>query len=839
MAPRRITLGLLVAALGGPALAQDPPPVAPPAEVQGPRLPVLQRAAPAAWPRGTTGAGARVVVRVGVAADGAISGVALDEGAGEPFDAAALQAAWNLVFSPALDERGDPAPAAISYAFTFSALAPVPPVLTGRITVAGSGEPLTGVALLLSAEGQAPWQAITGEDGTFSLAGPEPGRYALTATKVGWETLTASVEIQADNALDLDLSMGVALSGDKGGSETVIVEDRRGSPQVTERVVPIEQLKLLPGSGGDAIKAVQNMPGVARAPFGLGQLVIRGTGPEDSAYYLDGARIPLVFHFGGLSTVLNSDILEEVAYLPGGYGARYGRTLGGVIDLRTNPRLPAESSGYASVDLYQSTLFVQQRLGENTALSISGRRSYIDYILDPVLDKLGAGAVRAPRYWDAQGRLLHRLPGGRLEALALASDDRFVITGDDEDVDAVALGLYIRFQKAMLRWDQDWGPRWHTETTFLTGPELTKVAVLGGEARQSPLHFVLREEATRTPAEGGHAVLRLGADVTAVRDRYLYDLSDFGLEVDETAWSISPSPYAELGLQFGPLALTPGLRVDPWFIDTGYSALSVDPRFSARWSLGQTTAIKGSLGRYSQFPQVDDVLEALGGDPGLGPEHAIQSTLGAEQSLSPKLSLDGTAFWYELSDLIVRSDDTSILEDRPHVNAGVGRVTGLEGLLRLNTDKGFGWIAATWSRSLRASAAGEDLVPFDYDQPVVLTALASYELPRRWRLGARLRLGSGDPYTPVVGRTLDLDQGDYDAIRGERNSDRLPTYWTLDVRADKEWVFRRWKLDTYLDLQNATNHRNVEVMSWSWDYTEEQPITGLPILPVFGVQGSW
>ncbi len=620
--------------------------------------------------------------------------------------------------------------------------------------------------------------------------------------------------------------------------EVLIVEERRGTPPVTARSLPLEELRVLPGSGGDAIKAVQSLPGVARAPFGIGQLVIRGTGPEDSAFYLDGARIPLVFHFGGLNTVLSSELLDEVLYLPGSYGVRYGRTLGGVIDLRTDPELPERARASLSVDLYQSAALVERRLGEDTSLFLSGRRSYIDVILDPVLDRMGAGAVRAPRYWDLQARLLHRIPDGSLTVLGLASDDRFTISGDEEAADEVALGLYIRFQKLMLRWEQGFGDRWRAEMTLLVGPETQKIAVFDGEVRESPFHVVLRAEATRAPSLGGRALWRFGADLLAVRERYVYDLTDFGFSLDATAWSWSPAPYAELSLQLGALSLTPGLRLDP-FLTEGYAALSVDPRVGARWALPDGTVLKAGLGQHSQPAAIEQVLDELGGDPDVGPEHAIQASLGGERSFGSIWTADLTGFWYQLYDLVKRDRSEGIASEGERANVGLGRVYGVEGLLKAEGERGFGWLALTWSRSLRADAAGEPYLRYDYDQPIVLTALASRELGERWRLGARLRYGSGNPYTPVIGRSFDLDDGDYDGIWGEENSDRLPAYWTLDLRVDRSFELRRVKLDAWLDLQNATNRQNVEVMTWTWDYSAERPITGLPILPVFGLQASW
>ena len=156
----------------------------------------------------------------------------------------------------------------------------------------------------------------------------------------------------------------------------------RTAPEVTERVLSADEIRYLPGTNGDVVRVVQNLPGVARPPLNIGQLLIRGTAPGDSGYAVDGVGVPIVFHFSGLSSVLASDILEEVSFLPGNYGVRYGRTLGGVVDLRATVDLPERTNGYASVDVYQSAVYHQQRINENTAITLAARRSYIDAVLN-------------------------------------------------------------------------------------------------------------------------------------------------------------------------------------------------------------------------------------------------------------------------------------------------------------------------------------------------------------------------------------------------------------------------------------------------------------------------
>ena len=83
------------------------------------------------------------------------------------------------------------------------------------------------------------------------------------------------------------------------------------------------------------------------------------------------------------------------------------------------------------------------------------------------------------------------------------------------------------------------------------------------------------------------------------------------------------------------------------------------------------------------------------------------------------------------------------------------------------------------------------------------------------------------------------DRREFIPVYGERDSARLPPFFSLDIRVDKDYVFKKWTLTTYLDIQNATYSKNVETQGYSYDYTEEEPILSNPPLPAFGLRGEW
>ncbi|RME29188.1 MAG: TonB-dependent receptor [Deltaproteobacteria bacterium] len=619
----------------------------------------------------------------------------------------------------------------------------------------------------------------------------------------------------------------------------------------------MEQVQFLPGSGGDVVKAVQNLPGVNRAPLGTGQVLIRGTAPEDSATTLDGMPLPIVFHFGGLNTVVTSEVLEEVAFLPGNTSVRYGRILAGIVDLRTDPSIPEESRGTLSVDLFQASAFIEQRLSNRTAVALSARRSYIDTVLSPVLSNATGTRFQAPRYSDVNARLLHRTPRGDVvDAFFVGSSDAFRVIGTDESTgeDETTIGLQTRFAKLRLlvRHVDDSGIR--HETTLIAGPEEQAFQVApDGDAFERPLDLAVRHELFRAPPgdprDGSFGVgWRAGLDVQARRYRFLYDVPSFGVREEGDIGILAPAAYVEPTVRLSRWDLVVGLRADMFTTDTGYTETSTDPRLSVRYHPGSSTRLKMSAGRFSRFPEPREVTPSADGNPDLTEEVAWQTSVGVEQDIAEAWRVEVNAYDNHLQDLVSGNEDAfrffsgpppaGPLDTGPYANDGTGRSTGAELLVRFQADSTFALLSATVSRSVRRKRPDSDLVLFEYDQPVIVNALVSRDLPRNWKIGGRFRYGSGNPITPVVNRWFDADTGDWQPVYGAEQ-ERTPAFWQLDLRVDKSWEFRTWTLSTFLDLQNATNHNNVEVVGTSDDYYTEEPVNGLPILPVFGVKGAW
>ncbi len=784
----------------------QPTPEAPDAKAEPPSPaitpPRLVRFVPTEWPgdaNATEPVTVRLLLTIGV--DGTVDEVEVLASGGETLDAAARSAAAKFEFEPA--RRGDVAiPVKIQYDYVLRP--PVP-------------EPVEEPPPDLDAE---------------SSPSTDPDEVA--------PTVATTPDVASELAAPVDEGFGAVAEIDAPPRE------------VTRRAVEGEELTRIPGTSGDAMRAIEVMPGVARTSMDDGDPIIRGAAWHETQTFVHGTAVPYIYHFGGVKSAFNSQFVERVELYPGNYSARYGRAVGGVIDERIRAPRSDRLHGMLELSIYDSMALVEAPVGKRTSVGLAARRSNIDFFFEQFVPKDAYSVTAAPLYWDYQGIVNHRFRNDQtLQLMAHGSHDSMrLVFSDPSDFDPG------------LRGKAEFASDYHIAQANLDGklaPELDQhlqlsLGKFGGMTELGPLDSKFEFYVVSSRAEWGLQAskgLRLNfgwdAEMTILDGSY-QGPPPSGAEGDEAAYHqslasydvvsiedvltiVRPAVYVEAEIRpVDRLLLVPGVRFDYW----GYiGEYSVDPRLTARYEVTPVTALKWGVGLYSQPPIYYEAIPGFG-NPDLKPVRSLHTSAGVEQQIGERLQLDVEGFYKRVSNRVVPTEGGA---PPRFVNDGVGRIFGSEISAKYRTDRTVAYVAYTLSRSERRDRT-EDWRLFELDQTHILALTASHDLGKNWEIGGRFRLVSGNPYTPVTGATYDASNDTYSPILADPYSARNPAFHQLDVRIEKTWEFKHWSLGAYADVQNVYNAQTREGIDYSFDYTERESYSGLPLTPNLGIRGE-
>ena len=728
--------------------------------------------------------------------------------------------------------------------------------VTGQIVDDATNEPVVGALVAVG-----PNEAGSDDAGRFTIDDLPFGRLEVVVIADGYRAYFGSTRVGG--------SLAIRLAAESGAGEVIRVSGRM--PSGPPLHLDTTEIRNLPGAGNDALRALQSLPGVARTPFGLGGLALRGTAPRDTKVYLDGIEVPLLYHFGGIASFLPTAAVDDLALEPGGASVRYGRGLGGVatVTSRTGRRDRWRAGG--EISLIHAAAVAEGPGPLRGSWLIGARRSYFDAIEEAA----NLDLALAPRYGDAQ--LRWESGDGSWMAILFGSDDKLRLLHDPSDTSSGGVNTSnvksfeytSRFARLGVRYRAVHGA---TQLTILPSVGIDDV---NGRANHNDLDkglhrttipFNLRADVA-TPLVGG--TLLVGVDGGSSRHTYRMlntpppnptNLApDMVVERSLTRWTADLGTFLEQSWFFlhDRLEVRPGVRGDHFGLSDQWT---LDPRISIHERLPHGIELTQSAGIYHEPPLITDLDPIFGTRRMLGSK-ATQLAVGIKATIGDDKELGATAYYQDLGQLPVdavsaatpisangSSDSGGVLGiSRELVDSqfgsysyreaiGNGHAYGIELIGRRNTGRWTGWIAYTYGRSLRQNPVhGDDYYPYVLDQPHTLTVLATTALPRHWRIGGRFRYATGNPFTPVAGTFLEAD-GDFVAIDGPLLSERLPAFYQLDLRLDHAWR-RPWGiLNLYLDVQNVTNRHNAEGVTYNDDYSVRTYTTGLPVFPSIGVE---
>ncbi len=658
-------------------------------------------------------------------------------------------------------------------------VAPAVVPVAGRVLEKGTRKPIVGAAITVDA-------AVVSEsdtDGRFQLMLPA-GLHDLAVVIGGQEVVRRQLELTAGAPADEQIFR--VLTGGSGARYATKV--RAGRPEIPKVEVSGDEARQLPGSSGDPLRVLGSLPGVVQIAWPAALYVVRGANPGNTGFFLDGIRVPELFHLGLELSVIHPYLIDGVDFYPGGAPANYGPYVSGIMAARTVAPPADRVHAAADVTVFDAggIMTAPWDAGRGTVL-VAARYSYTGALFSALQNDT------ILRYGDYQLRVDHPFAGGQATLFAFGALDDVGWTNVASTQEYGAL----QFHRVDLRWRRalgggrllvgvTGGADWATSTLFSSTIKVRGLSVMPRAIYARPLSTSVD--------------LEVGVDANA--QTFATDVPPFqGKQSDlgSQRQALSQAAYATVMIHVGDrLVISPGLRAD-LFAEERTRALFIEPRLDVLFKISDTLALRGDGGRYAQMPSLPVSVpgfEAFG-LADLGAQTSLGGSLGIEARLPGRLTLGVTGYYQKLRVSDVRNID--IEQNNPtapdFLVARDGRAYGAELLLRLaDSGRFFGWLAYTLSWSQRYDDSGV-LGRSDWDERHILNLVAGRRLGRSYTVGARFHLNTGR-WAPVVG--------------GGGVYQELPTYYQIDLRAERRFVFDRFVMDVYVDLANVT--RDPEVL---------------------------
>lgn len=701
-------------------------------------------------------------------------------------------------------------------------------------------------------------KATTDSKGRFKFEQVPTGKMQWVVNLTGYQKLEVDDELKESATNELINLYLERISYQ--AFETTIVGKVKKEDQ-TVRTLKASVIATLPGANGDPVKAVQNLPGVNRSSGFSSQVIIQGSSPQDTRYLIDDHEVPIVFHFGGLTSVITPEAVDRVDYFSAGYGSEYGRAMGGQVGLITRPPKKDRWQGHAFMDTSKAGGLYEGPIGEKGSLLISGRYSYIGEVIKTLFkDNDQFNLTVAPQFSDFTA-IYHTKPSDQdeVKVLGIASRDKLgFVLSEPVRSDPAIRGNFSNetsFFRIVPQWTHKISESKEYQLSLAAGKDNLSVDVGDQYFKLNNTSLSVRGHYKTKISENWES--KLGLD-----NRYNWGLvnirlpqfvsgggvnnpisSSETLQADVTSKFNLIGGYWKNDIKIGesPLMISPAIRAD-YFSPT--KEFLPAPRVGARYDFNDTWNAYTSGGLYYQAPQPQEVDRTFG-NPDIKSPRAWHTMIGTEKDFregSRGFIVSSNLFYKKFENLVVSSSDYTVRDGviaaERYNNKGSGRAYGAEFLIRLEHEPWMGWLSYTYSRSFRTNP-GQPEYPFQYDQTHNINLLVSYDFPRNWKLSSRTRYVTGNPTTPIIDAALDSDNDAYIPIRGPYYSERLEPFFQMDLRADKKWVYDTWILWVYLDIQNITNAKNAEAVRYSYDYRTKANITGLPVFPTLGVKGEF
>ncbi len=734
-------------------------------------------------------------------------------------------------------------------------------ILKGEVANIVTGETLPAATISLIGTKLG---VVADSDGRFIIEKVPAGTYSIRVSLIGYSEKVIS-DIVVGPARPAELTIQLSQATVPLGKSTIVTSaffNESNDSYTGAQSLSNEEIRRLSGSFEDVVRTTSNLPGVAQVQAGRNDLIVRGGAPTENLYLIDNFEVSNINHFGtqgssgGPLSYINLDFVENIQFLNGGFGVKYGNRLSSALDINLREGRDDRYGGKATISGSQFGLDLEGPLGKKGNLIVSGRRSYLDLIFR------AAGFEFVPEYWDFLLKSNYRIDSkNQLSLLGiLALDDIKFFNEDAEDIYENSRRLKSKHIQGVS------GISWRHLIpnglfTLSAGQNYVTFDYSQSDTLMNP-YFV-------SDSYEYEAYLKLESQLllstttilsTGIVSKYNKANGYISLDTFENSFgetisidnrydinANNSSAYFQLSKEFGLLRTTAGIRVD--YFDLIKNKWALSPRFGTSYQLSPRFSISGSIGKYKQAPSLvwlssnnsNRNLEFIGADQYIvGFEFLAREDTRIRVETYYKNYFDLPASLQQ--DFIVMSnvgagfggaeENFSSFGIDSLASIGKGRAYGVELFVqkKLSEIPCYGTLSISFNKSEYAGLNGI-YKPGSYSQDFIGVFSGGYVFNRAWEFSTRFRYETGRPFTPFD------ENGNQNSDL--YNSERIAANHSLDLRLDKRWFFKGWTLITYLDVQNVYNYKANEVPRYNARKDEFETVNSLGLFPILGISAEF
>jgi outer membrane receptor protein involved in Fe transport len=622
--------------------------------------------------------------------------------------------------------------------------------------------------------------------------------------------------------------------------EVIEVRSRRNQAN-SEVSFETQKLFKIAGLAHDPLSAVYSMPGVVYAGGDDGgEPAIRGSSPDDNAFYIDDMPVGYIFHLFG-DSIFNENVVGDFSLHPAAFGSQYGNATGGVFDVKLRDPRNQDFTTIVDASLMKTGVMIESGVNDDQAFYLSYRRSLIHLFLPEGEEEDGYTIFKAPVSDDYQGKYQW-----------LIGDEHkltFTLTGATD-----VGGINISKASEEGRVDPDIIGDLKIKSQF--DSQGISWQYYGENGRL--MHLTLGHTIEKSEESYGEGQF-INLESEFYNARFLYQIDWFeshklitgiDLSTEESSYSFDAIPYyctdhdpdceSKKGERIQDTdKLTNNNSAiyfnDIWTIDENWSLEMglraehndftkqnfVHPRLSLNWYVNNDLTIKAKTGTYNQFPDLETVLKSVG-NPQLKSPKATHYALNFSYQITDLWQTSVDLYYKDLGDLARSLDEGDVNAHLHYSNDLSGTAKGLEWVVRREESDGwYGWASLSWSKSDRTDDFTQVTTEYYLDTPLLANMVANYKWNEKWDFGIKLSVRSGAKYTPIVGLYDNPEhQGYYLPTYGDLNSKTLPTYHRLDIQANYKTTMWGYKAEWTFALLNATGSENISGYYYAPDGNE-------------------